>query len=140
MGQRRQYIIFLGRGYLYFIGNIFMVDRMKEMIKVKALQVSPSELEDLLRHHHEVHDAAVLGIPNDRMGEVPQAFVVKKNRKVRAINLEKHTEGSLERDDLNFKEEVKTPTLKVARTKLMNSMHIRMKTNHAIKDIKVQKS
>jgi len=64
-------------------GNIFMVDRMKEMIKVKALQVSPSELEDLLRHHHEVHDAAVLGIPNDRMGEVPQAFVVKKNRKAK---------------------------------------------------------
>jgi len=64
-------------------GNIFMVDRMKEMIKVKALQVSPSELEDLLRHHHEVHDAAVLGITNDRMGEVPQAYVVKKNRKAK---------------------------------------------------------
>ena len=64
-------------------GNIFMVDRMKEMIKVKALQVSPSELEDLLRLHHEVHDAAVLGILNDRMGEVPQAYVVKKNRKAK---------------------------------------------------------
>ena len=64
-------------------GNIFMVDGMKEMIKVKALQVSPSELEDLLRNHHEVHDAAVLGIPNERMGEVPQAFVVKKNRKAK---------------------------------------------------------
>ena len=47
-------------------GNIFMVDRMKEMIKVKALQVSPSELEDLIRGHHEVLDAAVLGIQDDR--------------------------------------------------------------------------
>ena len=53
-----------------------MVDRMKEMIKVKALQVSPSELEDLLRLHHEVHDAAVLGIPNDRMGEVQAGGVL----------------------------------------------------------------
>ena len=43
-----------------------MVDRMKEMIKVKALQVSPSELEDLIRGHHEVLDAAVLGIQDDR--------------------------------------------------------------------------
>ena len=64
-------------------GNIFMVDRMKEMIKVKALQVSPSELEDLLRAHHEVLDAAVMGIPDDRHGEVPRAFVVKRNRKAK---------------------------------------------------------
>merc|ERR1719154_1018939 len=53
------------------------------MIKVKALQVSPSELEDLLRAHHEVMDAAVMGIPDDRMGEVPRAFVVKRNRKAK---------------------------------------------------------
>ena len=64
-------------------GNIFMVDRMKEMIKVKALQVSPSELEDILRAHHEILDAAVMGIPDDRLGEVPRAFVVKKNRKAK---------------------------------------------------------
>ena len=64
-------------------GNIFMVDRMKEMIKVKALQVSPSELEDILRNHPEVLDAAVMGIPDDRLGEVPRAFVVKSNRKAK---------------------------------------------------------
>ena len=64
-------------------GNIYMVDRMKEMIKVKALQVSPSELEDLLRAHHEVLDSAVMGIPDDRMGEVPRAYVVKRNRKAK---------------------------------------------------------
>lgn len=64
-------------------GNIYMVDRMKEMIKVKALQVSPSELEDVLRNHTEVLDAAVMGIPDDRLGEVPRAFVVKSNRKAK---------------------------------------------------------
>jgi len=62
-------------------GNLFMVDRMKEMIKVKALAVSPSELEDILRQHAEVLDAAVMSSPDDRMGEVPRAFIVKTNRK-----------------------------------------------------------
>ena len=62
-------------------GNLYMVDRMKEMIKVKALQVSPSELEDILRQHPEVLDAAVLSFPDDRLGEVPRAFLVKTNRK-----------------------------------------------------------
>ena len=62
-------------------GNIFMVDRMKEMIKCKALQVSPSELEDILRKHPDIRDTAVLGVPHEKYGEVPQAFVVKVNRK-----------------------------------------------------------
>ena len=47
-------------------GNIFMVDRMKEMIKCKALQVSPSELEDILRRHPEIKDSAVLGVPHEK--------------------------------------------------------------------------
>jgi len=62
-------------------GNLYMVDRMKEMIKVKALQVSPSELEDILRQHIEVLDVAILGNQDDWYGEVPRAFVVKRNRK-----------------------------------------------------------
>lgn len=73
-------------------GNLYMVDRMKEMIKVKALQVSPSELEDILRQHPEVLDAAVLSFPDDRLGEVPRAFLVKNNRKGdnEAISVEIH--------------------------------------------------
>jgi len=62
-------------------GNIFMVDRMKEMIKCKALQVSPSELEDILKTHYEVRDVAVIGVPDERTGEVPRAYIVKANRK-----------------------------------------------------------
>ena len=45
-------------------GNIYMVDRMKELIKCKAMQVSPSELEDLLRKHPDIKDSAVLGVKN----------------------------------------------------------------------------
>ena len=58
-----------------------MVDRMKEMIKCKALQVSPSELEDILKTHYEVRDVAVIGVPDERTGEVPRAYIVKVNRK-----------------------------------------------------------
>ena len=59
-------------------GNLFIVDRVKELIKVKGLQVAPAELEGLLLLHPAVADAAVVGEPDDRAGEKPHAFVVLK--------------------------------------------------------------
>lgn len=59
--------------------QFFIVDRLKELIKVKGLQVSPSELEDVLRRHPAVLDVAVIGVPDDIAGELPRAYVVKKN-------------------------------------------------------------
>jgi 4-coumarate--CoA ligase len=44
-------------------GNFFIVDRKKELIKVKGLQVAPAELEAMLLDHPEVQDAAVIGVP-----------------------------------------------------------------------------
>jgi acyl-CoA synthetase (AMP-forming)/AMP-acid ligase II len=58
-------------------GALFVVDRVKELIKVKAFQVAPAELEALLRGHPAVTDAAVVGVPDERAGEVPKAFVVR---------------------------------------------------------------
>ncbi|XP_021965255.1 4-coumarate--CoA ligase 1 isoform X1 [Folsomia candida] len=57
----------------------YVVDRLKELIKVKGLQVAPSELEQTLREHPKVLDAAVIGIPHAEWGEQPRAFVVKKD-------------------------------------------------------------
>ncbi len=57
-------------------GNLFIVDRIKDLIKVNALQVAPAELEALLLTHPLVADAAVTGRPDPRTGEVPVAFVV----------------------------------------------------------------
>lgn len=51
---------------------------MKELIKVQGCQVSPSELENLIHGHEKVADAAVVGVPHDRYGEVPKAFIVPK--------------------------------------------------------------
>ncbi|XP_033332021.2 uncharacterized protein LOC117223704 [Megalopta genalis] len=59
--------------------NFFYVtDRLKELIKVKGFQVAPAELEALLRTHPDVEEAAVIGVPDARHGEVPKAFVLTK--------------------------------------------------------------
>lgn len=59
-------------------GLVHIEDRIKEMIKVKGLQVPPAELEDLLLGHAEVEDCAVLGVKDEYAGERPKAFVVLK--------------------------------------------------------------
>ena len=59
-------------------GNVFVVDRLKELIKVNALQVAPAELEALLATHPAVADCAVVGRPDERRGEVPVAIVVAR--------------------------------------------------------------
>jgi acyl-CoA synthetase (AMP-forming)/AMP-acid ligase II len=58
-------------------GNVFVADRLKELIKVSAYQVAPAELEALLLTHPAVADAAVLGRPDPAHGEVPVAVVVR---------------------------------------------------------------
>ncbi|KAJ9645814.1 hypothetical protein H2199_002855 [Coniosporium tulheliwenetii] len=57
--------------------HVFIVDRIKELIKVKGLQVAPAELEAHLLTHPSVADCAVIPVPDERAGEVPKAFVVK---------------------------------------------------------------
>ncbi|KAI1727780.1 AMP-binding enzyme domain-containing protein [Ditylenchus destructor] len=64
-------------GYVDDKGFLFVVDRLKELIKVKGFQVPPAELEDLLISHPGIRDCAVVGIPDEVSGEVPKAFVVK---------------------------------------------------------------
>jgi 4-coumarate--CoA ligase len=57
--------------------EFFITDRLKELIKVKGYQVAPAELEEVLRMHPEIADAAVIGIPNAATGELPRAYIVK---------------------------------------------------------------
>ncbi|OBZ76378.1 4-coumarate--CoA ligase-like 3 [Grifola frondosa] len=66
-------------------GDIFVVDRIKELIKVKGFQVAPSELEGHLIGHPDVVDVAVVGAPDDYSGEVPLAYVVLKPDTAKAI-------------------------------------------------------
>ena len=57
-------------------GYIYIVDRVKELIKYKAYQIAPAELEAILVAHPAVADAAVIGVPDAEAGEVPKAYVV----------------------------------------------------------------
>ncbi|MFF8674542.1 4-coumarate--CoA ligase family protein [Streptomyces sp. NPDC015242] len=59
-------------------GWLFVVDRVKELIKYKGFQVAPAELEALLLTHPGIADAAVIGTYDDDGNEVPHAHVVRQ--------------------------------------------------------------
>ncbi|KAF9477527.1 amp dependent CoA ligase [Pholiota conissans] len=56
--------------------EVYILDRIKEIMKVRGFQVAPAELEAHLLAHPYVSDACVVGIPDEYSGEVPMAFVV----------------------------------------------------------------
>jgi len=58
-------------------GWLYVVDRLKELIKYRGFQVPPAELEAILTRHPAVADAAVIPSPDPVAGEVPKAFVVR---------------------------------------------------------------
>lgn len=59
-------------------GQMRITDRLKELIKVKAFQVAPAELEAVLVSHPEIADAAVIGIADAESGQVPMAVLVAR--------------------------------------------------------------
>lgn len=63
-------------GYYDEDSEWFIVDRLKELIKTNGFQVPPAELEGILLQHPLISDVGVVGIPDERFGEVPLAFVV----------------------------------------------------------------
>lgn len=72
-------------------GFFYITDRLKELIKVRGYQVPPAELEALLLTNENISDAAVIQIPDDHAGELPRAYVVRKETE-EAMNM---TEGDV---------------------------------------------
>jgi long-chain acyl-CoA synthetase len=56
-------------------GYYFITDRKKDMLIVNGINVYPREIEEVIYHFPGVKEAAVIGVPDERRGEVPQAFV-----------------------------------------------------------------
>ncbi|XP_077497279.1 uncharacterized protein LOC144107920 isoform X1 [Amblyomma americanum] len=67
-------------GYYTARGELYMLDRLKDLIKCMDQQVAPAELEELLQEHPDVAQAAVTGVPHAEYGEAPIAFVVLKSQ------------------------------------------------------------
>ena len=66
-------------GRIDALGYLTITDRKKEMIKYKGFGIAPAEIEALLFEHPGVADCAVIGKPDPEAGEVPKAFVVRKD-------------------------------------------------------------
>ncbi|XP_071053038.1 luciferin 4-monooxygenase-like [Onthophagus taurus] len=65
-------------GYYDDDAYFYIVDRLKELIKYKSFQVAPAEIESLLQQHCKVLEVAVVGLPDERDGELPLAFIVRQ--------------------------------------------------------------
>ena len=63
-------------GHIDDDGQVVLTGRLKDLIKVRGFQVAPAELEAVLTSHPAVADAAVAGVPDERDGERPKAWVV----------------------------------------------------------------
>jgi len=60
-------------------GKVFVVDRKKDLIKVRGWQVSPAEIESVILQHPDVLDVAVIGAElENNSGEVPRAYIVNR--------------------------------------------------------------
>jgi acyl-CoA synthetase (AMP-forming)/AMP-acid ligase II len=96
-------------GYVDQDGYFFIVDRLKELIKYKGLQVPPAELEAVLLAHPAIADAAVVPVPDEEAGEIPKAYVVVK--------------GNVEEDEImTFVAERVAPHKKIRRIELTDEI------------------
>jgi acyl-CoA synthetase (AMP-forming)/AMP-acid ligase II len=66
-------------GILDARGNLRITDRLKDMFIVGGFNAYPAEIEDLLAEHRAIRRVAVVGVPDERLGEVGVAFVVLRS-------------------------------------------------------------
>jgi 4-coumarate--CoA ligase len=106
-------------------GLFYIVDRKKELIKYKGLQVAPAELEALLLNHPDILDAAVIGVDvDDGTNEVPRAYVVADQEKISAEGIREYVKRNVAghkqlRGGVVFLDEIpKSPSGKILRKDL----------------------
>ncbi|THY18542.1 acetyl-CoA synthetase-like protein [Aureobasidium pullulans] len=75
----------------------YVVDRKKELIKVRGFQVAPAEIEAALVSHPLVQDVAVIGIDGGEDGELPRAYVIRKDNKLSETDIKEWSTERLAR-------------------------------------------
>ncbi|MFD4111971.1 4-coumarate--CoA ligase family protein [Streptomyces niveus] len=93
-------------------GWLFVVDRVKELIKYKGFQVAPADLEALLLTHESIADAAVIGVYDEDGNEIPKAYVVRQPS----------APGLTEADVLSYVAEHVAPHKKVRRVEFIQGV------------------
>ena len=76
-------------------GFFKIVDRKKDMILVSGFNVYPNELEDVLMMHPKILEAAAVAVKDDKSGEVPKVFVVKKDQSLTEEEVFAHCRANL---------------------------------------------
>nr|WP_295463741.1 long-chain fatty acid--CoA ligase [Mesorhizobium sp.] len=82
-------------GFMDTRGYIKIVDRKKDMILVSGFNVYPNEIEDVAATHPGVLECAAIGVPDEKSGETPKLFVVKKDPALTAEALQKYLRENL---------------------------------------------
>lgn len=76
-------------------GYVRIIDRKKDMILVSGFNVFPNEIEAVLSQHPKVLEVAVIGVADEKSGEVPKAFIVKKEQFLTAEEIQSYARENL---------------------------------------------
>ena len=103
-------------------GFVYLVDRKKDVVIMGGENIFPVEIEDFLRSHETIRDAAIIGMPDPRLGEIPTAIIELKPGKVLSEEMVKEFCQGLpryKRPRLIFFDKVpRNPTGKIEKPKL----------------------
>jgi acyl-CoA synthetase (AMP-forming)/AMP-acid ligase II len=104
-------------------GFIFLVDRKKDVIITGGENIYPVEVEDSLHNHIKIYDVAVIGIPDDRLGEIAIAIIdPKPGETITEIEVIDFCKGCLARHKVPrkviFDKVPRNPTGKIEKPKL----------------------
>jgi acyl-CoA synthetase (AMP-forming)/AMP-acid ligase II len=104
-------------------GFIFLVDRKKDLIISGGENIYPGEVEEILLKHPKIHDVALIGIPHDRLVEVPAAIVdVLEGESLTEDEVRKYCDENMPRykrpHKIIFDKVPRNPTGKIEKPKL----------------------
>jgi long-chain acyl-CoA synthetase len=104
-------------------GFVSVIERKDDLINVSGFNVYPTEIEDVVAHHPGVLEAAAIGVPDEKSGEVVKLFVVRKDPALTAEVLREYCQQNLTRykvpKQIEFRDSLpKSPVGKILRRAL----------------------